>query len=88
MTAEPEGKKAQLAFSVLKNGKEVTNFRVKNRYVFVLGDNWSGAKDSRHFGPLPRANITGRAFMTLWGTRLNDKGKKKLDWGRIVRFVR
>jgi len=88
MTAEPDGKKPQLAFSVLKNGKEVNGFRVKGRYVFVLGDNWSGAKDSRHFGPLPRANIKGRPFMTLWGSDIDDNGKNRLNWGRIVRFVR
>jgi len=89
MTAEQQdGGSPQLAFSVLRNGKEVGGFRVKNRYLFVLGDNWNGAKDSRHLGPLPRANIKGRPFMTLWGANIDEKGKKHLNWGRIVRFVR
>jgi len=88
ITAEPETAKPQLAFSVLKNGKEIAGFRVKKRYVFVIGDNWNLAKDSRHFGPLPRANINGRPFMTLWGADVDENGKKHLNWGRIVRFVR
>jgi len=88
MTTEPNGKKPQLAFSVLKNGKEVGGFRVKGRYVFALGDNWNMAKDSRHLGPLSRANIKGRPFMTLWGADFDGEGKKRLNWSRIVRFVR
>lgn len=34
--------------------------QVPNGYCFVLGDNRSACKDSRHFGPVPLADIKGR----------------------------
>jgi nickel-type superoxide dismutase maturation protease len=30
--------------------------------VTVLGDNVAGSTDSRHFGPVPRATVAGRAL--------------------------
>jgi len=30
--------------------------------VFVLGDNAAGSRDSRSFGPVPRAAVVGRAW--------------------------
>ena len=30
--------------------------------VYVLGDNHEGSRDSRHFGPVPRSAIIGRAW--------------------------
>lgn len=33
---------------------------------FVLGDNRTGSYDSRFFGPIKRAEITGRAWARLW----------------------
>ena len=66
MTA-PYGKKPRLAFSVFKGGKEISGFKVKKRYVFLIGDNWNNAMDSRYFGPVISTNIRGRPVLTLWG---------------------
>lgn len=33
---------------------------------FVLGDNRSMSTDSRHFGPVPRHRIRGRAVLRIW----------------------
>jgi signal peptidase I len=35
---------------------------------FVLGDNRQDSLDSRHYGPLPRDLIVGRARMVLWSS--------------------
>jgi len=59
--------KPQLAFSVFKGAKEITGFRVKKRYLFLMGDNWIGAKDSRYYGAVRIDNIKGRPIMRLWG---------------------
>jgi signal peptidase I len=35
-------------------------------HCFVLGDNRNRSQDSRHFGPIPYAAITGRADYVYW----------------------
>lgn len=41
-------------------------------HVFVMGDNRSHSNDSRSFGPVPIANIIGRAWLSYWP--LEDAG--------------
>ena len=31
--------------------------------VFVLGDNWDNLRDSRYYGPIPKASIVGKVWI-------------------------
>jgi signal peptidase I len=35
-------------------------------HIFVLGDNRGRSNDSRSFGPVPIANVIGRAWLSYW----------------------
>lgn len=42
------------------------NCTVPEGYVFVMGDNRAGSRDSREFGPIPIDSIVGRSFVKVW----------------------
>src|SRR3989344_5458452 len=40
--------------------------QLKDNEYFVMGDNRLQSSDSRRWGPVPKSNITGKAFLRLW----------------------
>ncbi|MBT8164240.1 MAG: signal peptidase I [Acidimicrobiia bacterium] len=47
----------------MRDFEEVT---IPADHVFMMGDNRNQSRDSRFFGAIPRDDIVGRAFVTVW----------------------
>jgi signal peptidase I len=45
---------------------KVSSWKVAAGELFVMGDHRSASQDSRHFGPIERSTVIGRAWMRYW----------------------
>ena len=53
-------------FEGLCPGSEANTCLIPENFIFVMGDNRSGSRDSRYFGPVNTDDIVGRAFIRIW----------------------
>jgi mitochondrial inner membrane protease subunit 1 len=66
---------------------------VPDGHIWLQGDNESNSTDSRHYGPVPEALVTGIALMRIWpfnavGTLADKKRDKDGKYPHIVRIER
>lgn len=62
---QPEGFVLIEPYLRFESDKE-SHITLRDNEYFVMGDNRAVSYDSRSWGPLPRENITGRAFLRLY----------------------
>ncbi len=68
------------SYPILNDSAQMENMSrisVPHGACFVLGDNRSDSKDSRHFGPIPLADVKGRVDYIYWPA---------FNWSRFGRF--
>lgn len=64
------------------NGKEVTSYRFKMDYFWMMGDNRHNSQDSRYWGFVPEDRVVGKAWL-IW---FSWNGGPR--WSRLFRFVK
>lgn len=62
----------------------ITEYRFKENYYFVSGDQMENSKDSRYWGMLPEPYIVGKVTR-IWGSK--DPLSKKTRWNRILKKI-
>ena len=64
------GKRESDSYIIQCDGDSACNFpqtiTVPRGYYYMMGDNRPDSEDSRFWGPVPRAWIIGKAFLTYW----------------------
>jgi signal peptidase I len=71
-------------------GKPQREYVVKKNQYFVIGDNFSNSRDSRHFGFINEDMIMGKAMFIYWSVnRIKSAGGifSGIRWDRIFRGI-
>lgn len=87
---EEMGAQQELSFAngkVLLNGKEITEYTIKQNYYWMMGDNRHNSEDSRFWGFVPETHIVGKPVFVWMSWDSNASGFNKVRWNRLFTTV-
>ncbi|MBR1517501.1 MAG: signal peptidase I [Bacteroidales bacterium] len=67
------------------NGTPTTQYRVRQNYYWMMGDNRHNSADSRYWGFVPEDHILGKFIAVLWS---HDKDHGKIRWNRCFKSIK
>jgi signal peptidase I len=87
-----------LKFQILVNGKPASQYTVKDRVYFMMGDNRDQSADSRYFGFVSNRNIKAKAFVIYFSLEKNSRVEllkpwtwiflpTDIRWSRVARII-
>lgn len=74
--------------STIQNGRIMAPFTVPEGHVFCMGDNRDYSYDSRFWGPVPIADIKGRAFMLYFSRDPERTFPRGMKFDRFFDLIR
>jgi signal peptidase I len=71
------------------NSDTLQDYRVKYPCIYVMGDNWDNARDSRFWGFLSEHSVISRTILVYWSKeKRSEKGYfSGIRWKRIALFL-
>jgi len=88
----------KLTLQILVNGKPVSEYKVKDKVYFMMGDNRDNSADSRYWGFVSAKNIKAKAFVIYFSLGKDSWVELKkpwtwvylpfdLNWGRMAKII-
>ena len=93
-----EPAKLELKWQIMVNGKPVSEYTIKDKVYFMMGDNRDNSADSRYWGFVSTRNIKAKAFIVYFSLEKESKVEllkpwtwiylpTDIRWGRIARVI-
>ena len=88
----------KLKWQILVNGKPISEYTIKDKVYFMMGDNRDNSLDSRYWGFVSNRNIKAKAFIIYFSLDRESKVEllkpwtwiylpTDIRWGRIARII-